>query len=280
MAVYCIGDIQGCNSELQRLLAQLRFNPLEDVIWFVGDIVNRGPESLDALRYVKSLGDSAITILGNHDIHLLAAWRGHAQLKPADTLQEILDAPDADELLHWLRYRPLLHEDRELGYAMLHAGLYPRWTLSEARPLAREAETILRAPEAEFDAFMANLYGDHPNRWSPELTGWDRLRFIVNALTRMRYCDAEGRLLMDYRGSPETRPHGHVPWFQVPGRKPVGEPLIVVCGHWSTLGFAEGEGFVAIDTGCLWGGCLTALRLDGSRERTAFKCPGALKPGG
>lgn len=280
MAVYCIGDIQGCNSELQRLLEQLQFDPQQDLIWFVGDIVNRGPESLDALRFVYSLGDSAITILGNHDIHLLAAWRGHASLKPADTLQAVLDASDADELLHWLRRQPLMVEDAALGYAMLHAGLYPRWTLTEARTYAREAEAALAAPEAEFDAFMANLYGDRPDRWSPELTGWDRLRFIVNAFTRMRYCDAEGRLLMDYKGAPETRPHGYVPWFEVPGRRPVGEPLTVVSGHWSTLGFEEGDGFVAIDTGCLWGGTLTAIRLDGTRERTAYQCPGARRPGG
>ncbi|MFV8834629.1 symmetrical bis(5'-nucleosyl)-tetraphosphatase [Aquisalimonas sp.] len=280
MAVYCIGDIQGCNSELQRLLEQLQFDPQRDLIWFVGDIVNRGPESLDALRFVHSLGDSAVTILGNHDIHLLAAWRGHATLKPADTLQEVLDAPDADDLLHWLRRQPLMVEDAKLGYAMLHAGLYPRWTLTEAREYAREAETALAAPESDFDAFMANLYGDRPDRWSPELTGWDRLRFIVNAFTRMRYCDAEGRLLMDYKGAPETRPHGYVPWFEVPGRRPVGEPLTVVSGHWSTLGFEEGDGFVAIDTGCLWGGTLTAIRLDGTRERTAYQCPGARRPGG
>ncbi|MDN3516051.1 symmetrical bis(5'-nucleosyl)-tetraphosphatase [Aquisalimonas lutea] len=279
MAIYCIGDIQGCNTELQRLLAQLRFDPARDCIWFVGDIVNRGPESLDALRFVHSLGDSAITILGNHDIHLLAAWRGYATLKPADTLQEVLDAPDCEELLHWLRRQPLMHEDRDLGYAMLHAGLYPGWSLADARSLAPEAEDALRAPEDAFDAFMANLYGDQPDRWSPELAGWDRLRFIINAFTRMRYCDAEKRMLMDYKGAPDTRPEGYWPWFAVPGRRPAGEPLTIVSGHWSTLGFEEGDDFIALDTGCLWGGELTALRLDGPRERVACKCHGALTPG-
>lgn len=279
MATFCIGDIQGCNSDLQRLLAHLHFDPARDCIWFVGDIVNRGPESLDALRFVKSLGDSAITILGNHDIHLLAAWRGFGTLKKADTLQEILDAPDCDDLLHWLRRRPLMHEDASLGFAMLHAGLYPGWSLDDARALAAEAEAALRAPEADFDGLMANLYGDHPDRWSPSLTGWDRLRFIINALTRMRYCDAERRLLMDYKGAPETRPDGHWPWFEAPGRRPVEEPITVVSGHWSTLGFAEGDDFVTIDTGCLWGGELTALRLDGPRERVGCNCRGALTPG-
>ncbi|QIT56461.1 symmetrical bis(5'-nucleosyl)-tetraphosphatase [Aquisalimonas sp. 2447] len=279
MAIYCIGDIQGCNSELQRLLEQLRFDPALDRIWFVGDIVNRGPESLDALRFVHALGDSAITILGNHDIHLLACWRGYASPKPADTIQEILDAPDCDELLHWLRHQPLMHEDAALGYAMLHAGLYPGWTLADARRLAPEGEAALRAPEDDFDAFMANLYGDRPDRWSPQLEGWDRLRFIINAFTRMRYCDAEKRMLMDYKGAPETRPEGHYPWFETPGRKPVDEPLKVVSGHWSTLGFEEGEDFVTIDTGCLWGGTLTAIRLDGVRERVACRCKGARKPG-
>ena len=280
MATYCIGDIQGCNSELQRLLEHLRFDPAVDRIWFVGDIVNRGPESLDALRFVYSLGDSAVTTLGNHDIHLLATWRGYGQLKGADTLQPVLDAPDCDELLHWLRRQPLMHEDAELGYAMLHAGLYPGWDLTEARALAREGEAAMAAPEADFDTFMSRLYGDRPDRWSPDLSGWDRVRFIVNAFTRMRYCDAEKRLLMDYKGAPETRPEGHWPWFETPGRKPVGEPLTVVCGHWSTLGFVEGGDFISLDTGCLWGGDLTALRLEEPRERVACRCQGALKPGG
>ena len=279
MAVYCIGDIQGCNTELQRLLEQVRFDPVSDRLWLVGDIVNRGPESLDALRFVHSLGESAVTVLGNHDIHLLAVSAGVGTLKRGDTLQPVLDAPDAGELLEWLRRQPLFHEDPELGYAMIHAGRYPHWTLDDARRCAREAEAVLGGPREAFLEFMGALYGDRPDRWSEGLTGADRLRFIVNACTRMRYCDEAGRLLMDYKGSPETRPEGHLAWFEVPDRTPAREPLTVLCGHWSTLGYVEGEDFVALDTGCLWGGTLTALRLDGTREHIAYQCRGALAPG-
>lgn len=277
MAVYCIGDIQGCHSEFLRLLDMLEFDPNRDRLWLTGDLVNRGPQSLDVLRYVKELGSAAVTVLGNHDIHLLAAWTGASELKNTDTLAQVLSAPDGEELLQWLRRLPLIHQDPDLGYAMLHAGLYPRWTLDQAARHAVEAEAALAGND--FRPLMDHLYGNEPSLWSEDLEGWDRLRFIINALTRMRYCDAEGRLLLDYKGSPGSQPPGYLPWFQVPRRPALPEGMTLVTGHWSTLGFHEEDGLVAIDTGCLWGGQLTAVRLDGERRRYSLDCPGIMIPG-
>ncbi len=277
MATYCIGDIQGCHDEFLALLERLEFDPDSDRLWLTGDLVNRGPRSLAVMRYVRDLGDCATVILGNHDIHMLAAWSGASDLKKNDTVQHVLDAPDADELMHWLRRQPLLHEDPELGYVMLHAGLLPAWTLEQARDRAREAEAALGGED--FRELFDNIYGDTPDNWSDELTGWDRLRCIINAFTRMRFCDVQGRMRMDYKGPPGGQPDGLVPWFEVPGRKPMPAGQTLVVGHWSTLGYHEQEGLVALDTGCLWGGCLTAIRLDGERRRISQPCPGAKRPG-
>lgn len=278
MAVYAIGDIQGCFDPLRRLLDRLAFDPQSDHLWFTGDLVNRGPHSLEALRFVRSLGRGARTVLGNHDLHLLAVWHGAADLKHGDSLRPIIDAPDGAELLEWLCQQPLLHEeDAAPGYALVHAGLPPDWDMATARACAREVESCLR--EGDRQAYFDNLYGDEPSRWHPELDGWDRLRYITNALTRMRFCDVDGRLLLDYKGSPEAAPPGHLPWFEVPGRRDGGTRL--VCGHWSTLGLRRGDGFIAIDTGCLWGGELTAVRLDDSSETvTALPCEVAMAPAG
>lgn len=277
MAVYCIGDIQGCYEELQALLRRLSFDPGHDRLWLTGDLVNRGPASVEVVRYVKSLGDRAVTVLGNHDIHLLAAWTGAAPLKKNDTLTQVLDAPDADELMHWLRRQPLMYEDPELGYVMVHAGIHPTWTLDEARKLAGEGEAALGGEHHH--SLFQHMYGGDPDQWSPDLKGWDRLRFIINAFTRMRYCDAQGRLLLDYKGSPSTQPQGYLPWFQVPVRRPMPAGTTLIAGHWSTLGFHEQEDLVTIDTGCLWGGQLTAIRLDGPRERISLPCRGVATPG-
>lgn len=278
MAIYCIGDIQGCHDEFVALLERLRFDPAQDRLWLTGDLVNRGPRSLSVMRYVRDLGDVATVILGNHDIHMLAAWSGASKLKKNDTVQHVLDAPDADELMHWLRRQPLIHEDPALGYVMLHAGVLPAWTLDKARSLAREAETALSGDR--YQDLFENIYGDEPAAWSDDLTGWDRLRCIINALTRMRFCDAEGRMRMDYKGPPGKQPAGLYPWFEVPGRQPMPAGQVLVVGHWSTLGYHEQEDVVALDTGCLWGGCLTAIRLDGTdRQRVSYPCPGAKKPG-
>lgn len=276
MATYAIGDIQGCYDALRRLLDLIRFDPAEDRLWFTGDLVNRGPKSAAVVRFVRDLGDRAVTVLGNHDLHLLAVWVGHARMKSKDTLRDLLTDPDADELMHWLRRRPLLHDDPELGCVLTHAGIYPGWTLAEARKRASEVEHALSG--REYDAYFANLYGNLPDQWDPELRGSDRLRFITNAFTRMRYCGDDHRLLLDYKGSVDGRPEGYHAWFETPGRVPLGAKRTVVFGHWSTLGFVHRSDVLALDTGCLWGGELTAARLDGELERHSLPCDPVLEP--
>lgn len=276
MAVYAIGDIQGCLEPLQRLLQRLDFAPERDSLWLTGDLVNRGPESLAVLRFVRSLGERARFVLGNHDLHLLAVWCGDARLKPRDSLHQVLDAPDAPELMNWLRQQPLLYEQPGLDYVLVHAGVPPCWTLNEARARAAEVEAALRAPDPR--PYFRALYGNEPALWSEDLRGMDRLRFITNAFTRMRYCDEQGRLLLDFKGPPEQRPQGYLPWFGVPGRRQRDGWPTVVCGHWSALGFHHDRGVIALDTGCLWGGELTALRLDGAHERYSVECEACLVP--
>ena len=276
MAVYAIGDIQGCFQPLRQLLELVDFDPAEDRLLFTGDLVNRGPESLAVLRYVRALGDAALVVLGNHDLHMLALWTGVKPPRRKDSLRQVLDAPDAGELMDWVRHRPVLHEEPQLGCLLAHAGIYPLWDLAEARVRARELEAVLAGPD--YRDFFQHIYGDQPDRWSPDLQGWERLRFITNAFTRMRYCDAQGRLLLDYKGAPEEAPPGYLPWFQVPGRPMSGESVRIICGHWSTLGWHEGDGVRAIDTGCLWGGGLTALRLDAGDERFTLPCAAFMEP--
>lgn len=277
MAVYAIGDLQGCYDEFRALLDRLQFEPARDRLWLVGDLVNRGPGSLECLRFVRSLGASALTVLGNHDLHLLAvaadAGRG---LKKGDTLDDVLRAPDRDELLAWLQRQPLLHEDRELDWAMIHAGLPPEWSVADAAICARDVERVLAiAPEE----FYARMYGNEPDRWSPGLAGYDRLRFTVNCLTRLRYCTADGRLLMKPKGPPHEAPADALPWFRVPGRRSAGSRILF--GHWSALGWHAADGVVSLDTGCVWGGRLTALRLDAARaEPVCVDCRGALQVAG
>lgn len=272
MAVYAIGDIQGCFDELQALLDKIGFDPAHDRLWFTGDLVNRGPKSLETLRFVKSLGDRAVTVLGNHDLHLLAVAYGLKD-DTAEDLDRILAAPDRDELIDWLRHRPLLHHDSELGYTLVHAGLPPSWDLAKAQALAGEVESVLRGPDCR--AFLENMYGNEPEQWSDDLTGWDRLRFIVNCFTRMRFCDNDGRLELQEKGPPGSQPAPYRPWFAVPNR--ASADLKIVFGHWSTLGPCAEPNVFPLDTGCLWGGSLTALRLDG--ERITLPCPGARRPG-
>jgi bis(5'-nucleosyl)-tetraphosphatase (symmetrical) len=275
MAVYAIGDIQGCYDELLELLANLRFDREHDRLWFVGDLVNRGPKSLETLRFVQGLGQNAITVLGNHDLHLLAAAHG---IRPdsidGDTLEPILAAPDRDALIDWLRHQPLLHYDGELGYLMVHAGLPPQWDLKLAQRCAGEVETVLRGDRLE--SFLSRMYGNKPKQWSTELDGWDRLRFIINCFTRMRYCDRNGRLDLKSSGPPGSQPEGYYPWFEIPAR--ASGDINIIFGHWSTLRPSDTPGVYPIDQGCLWGGQLTALRIDTRPERIELPCRGWLKP--
>ncbi|WP_435103907.1 symmetrical bis(5'-nucleosyl)-tetraphosphatase [Arhodomonas sp. AD133] len=277
MATYAIGDIQGCYEPLQQLLDRINFDPARDRLWFTGDLVNRGPQSLEVLRFVRKLGPAADTVLGNHDLHLLTVAAGHVRAKRTDTVTEILAADDGEELLDWLRHRPLLHESEELpGIVLAHAGIAPPWGLATARTAAREVEAQLRGPDHR--EFLYHLYGDHPSRWSPTLNGWDRLRYITNAFTRMRYCAPDGRLLMDYKGDPAAAPEGYYPWFELSDRPLTREGVRVIFGHWSTLGLVNTPEILALDTGCLWGGSLTAVQLDDGGEVTAIGCETVLEP--
>jgi bis(5'-nucleosyl)-tetraphosphatase (symmetrical) len=276
MAVYTIGDLQGCLEPLKRLLDRLRFDPTSDRLWFCGDLVNRGPDSLDALRFVRGLGETALTVLGNHDLHLLAlAWDPARSPRSKDTLDGVLAAPDREELLEWLRRRPLLHHDATLGWTLVHAGLPPQWGLAEAQATAAELQGVLGGPG--FAAFLGRMYGDGPDRWSPGLKGAGRLRYIVNAFTRMRYCRADGSLDLEEKGPPERAPPALVPWFRVPGRR--SRSLKLVFGHWSSLGYVAESGVWGLDTGCVWGGRLTALRLDDPPERIDVDCGAGLVAG-
>ncbi len=277
MATFAVGDVQGCHDELRRLLERMDFDAAEDRLWFTGDLVNRGPRSLATLRFVKSLGERAVCVLGNHDLHLLAVAAGTAERRRSDTLDEVLAAPDRDELLDWLRQRPLLHHDAGLGYTLVHAGLPPQWDLAQASACARELETALRGETAV--EFFRHMYGNEPRRWSADLRGAERLRFIVNCFTRLRYCSAEGELDLKAKGAPGSQPAGYLPWYAVPGRRSAG--LHILFGHWSTLGEVEGHEVYNLDTGCVWGGRLTALRLDGDDSGGWYSvdCPMAQPPG-
>lgn len=256
MAVYAIGDLQGCHDELQLLLEKLDFDTACDQAWFTGDLVNRGPKSLETLRTIRSMGDSAITVLGNHDLHLLAVAHGVSPPRRRDTFNDILEAPDRDELLDWLRHRPLLHHSQ--GFYLIHAGLPPQWSLEDARIHAKEVEDVLQGPEPV--ALFRQMYGNHPDQWSDSLTGWDRLRFTTNCLTRLRYCTPDGKLDFSEKGRPGTQRKGLIPWFDAASRQSMLDT--VVFGHWSTLGFHAAGNVIGLDTGCLWGGELTAVRLD------------------
>lgn len=267
MPVYAIGDLQGCYAPLRRLLDRLDFDPAEDRLWLAGDLVNRGPDSLACLRFVKQLGEAAISVLGNHDLHLLAIHAGHKTTRDAG-LQAVLAAADAGELIDWLRRRPLLHYDAALDTVLVHAGVWPGWNLEQARQRARELETVLAGND--YLDFLPHMYGNQPASWTDGLQGWERLRFICNSFTRMRYCYTDGRLNLIDKGPPGSQREGSLPWFEIPDRK-TREQLIVF-GHWSSLGRLHRDRVYAIDTGCVWGGQLTALRLDHAEPGSALTC--------
>jgi bis(5'-nucleosyl)-tetraphosphatase (symmetrical) len=265
MATWAIGDIQGCHAELARLIDRIGFDSARDTLWFCGDLVNRGGQSLQVLRLVKSFGERAITVLGNHDLSLLAiAERSEAeQAKVNPELREVLFAPDRDELLDWLRARPLVHVDRSLGFMLVHAGLAPQWTVEKAERAAHEVESRLRGDGAR--RLLLSMFGNKPDRWHGRLQGMDRLRASINVLTRLRFCDVRGRIAYREKGPPGTQKPGLYPWFEVPGHAERG--IRIVCGHWSALGRFQGMGVYAIDGGCVWGGELIALRLDGTEPQ-------------
>lgn len=275
MSTYAIGDLQGCYDELRALLQKIRFNPKKDRLWFTGDLVSRGPQSLETLRFVKQLGKAAVVTLGNHDLHLVA-FHAHAQSNdaphrgPDPTLAQVLAAPDCAELMNWLRRRPLLHHDAALGFTLVHAGLPAQWTLPQAQRLAREVERRLRGPR--YRSLLAQMYGNEPKRWSPVLQGSQRQRFIINSFTRMRYCRADGALALDYKGPLGTQPADCLPWFAVPGRRSAGKKIVF--GHWSALGQVHWPEYAVygVDSGCVWGGALTALRLE-DLKTFSLPCP-------
>ncbi|TNF63632.1 MAG: symmetrical bis(5'-nucleosyl)-tetraphosphatase [Burkholderiales bacterium] len=276
MSLYLIGDVQGCDDALDRLLAHIGFSPSRDTLYLLGDMVNRGPRSLQVLRRLMALQGSAHCLLGNHDLHLLATAHGVRRPHRSDTLDEILHAPDRTALLDWLRHCPLALQVR--GWLLVHAGVLPAWDRAQALRLSAEVERELRG--ADWGVFLHNLYGNRPDRWSDDLCGYDRLRVIVNAFTRLRFCSAEGVMEFDTKDSAAAAPPGFMPWFEVPGRRTAGTP--VAFGHWSTLRTASRPDVLPLDTGCVWGGCLTAARLGdtpGQAELLSVPCPQAQKPG-
>jgi bis(5'-nucleosyl)-tetraphosphatase (symmetrical) len=257
MARWAIGDLQGCCDELDELLARIHFSSDRDRIWFVGDLVNRGPQSLKTLRRVRALGDNALCVLGNHDLHLLAVALVGAKLRKSDTLSDVLTAPDREPLIEWLLHRPLAHYEPHSGDLLVHAGVVPQWSAVLTMELAQEVELALRR---DARGLLAAMYGDEPDHWQPKLLGLDRLRFTVNVLTRMRFLSADGRIDLKQKGKPESAHKHLIPWFKAPNRE-TGD-LRIIFGHWSALGLHLEHNILGLDTGCVWGGSLTAANLD------------------
>jgi bis(5'-nucleosyl)-tetraphosphatase (symmetrical) len=260
MTTYAVGDLQGCLEPLQCLLKQVAFDPAKDHLWLVGDLVNRGPQSLDTLRFLYGMRDSLVCVLGNHDLHLLAAWRNVERLKKSDTLREILQAPDGETLLQWLRQQKLMHYDELREVAMVHAGIPPQWSLKKALKCASEVEEALQDDNL-FEPYLDGMYGNDPAKWDNDLKGITRLRVITNYFTRMRFCTSDGKLDLKSKEGVETAPPGYEPWFQHKERKTKG--LRIIFGHWAALeGKCREPGIFALDTGCVWGGAMTLLNVD------------------
>jgi bis(5'-nucleosyl)-tetraphosphatase (symmetrical) len=281
MSLYLIGDLQGCNAPLQRLLEKIDFSSSRDTLYLLGDLVNRGPDSLGVLRRLSGLGEAAQCLLGNHDLHALAVWQGVRKIKRNDTLEKLMAVDDREYLLDWLRHRPLAIQAH--GWLMVHAGVLPQWTSSQTMALAAEVEKVLRGPNIKIE--LAEMYGNTPDTWHDQLTGSDRLRVIINALTRLRFCTAAGLMDFTSNGSADKPPSGFTPWFDVPQRLTHGQP--VAFGHWSTLRpdqqrtTSMQSNTLPLDTGCLWGGCLTAAKLGkavGEFELIQVNCEQALQP--
>lgn len=274
MALYCIGDVQGCDAALERLFDEIGFSPSRDTAFLLGDLVNRGPASLAVLRRLMHLDGAARCLMGNHDLHLLAVAQGVQPLRRGDTVGDILAAPERDALLGWLRAQRLAMFER--GVLMVHAGVLPQWTAQTTLALAAEVEAVLQGPELA--DFLPQMYGNSPARWEEGLRGAARLRVIVNALTRLRFCSAEGEMEFDTKDGADAAPAGFMPWFDVPARRT--REVTVAFGHWSTLGWLGRADVLALDSGCVWGGTLTAVRLGAAGlERITVPCPQAQKPG-
>lgn len=275
MSTYAIGDIQGCIDPLLQLLEHIHFNSKKDQLWFCGDLVNRGPNSLETLRFIKSLGDNAICVLGNHDLHLLALSNDHPRAKKHHTLDDILNAPDSEELIDWLRHRPVMHSDKKLGFHMVHAGLPPQWSIKQAQQAARELEDILSGEH--YSDFLNHMYGNTPDLWNKKLSGIERWRFITNCFTRLRYCHADGHLNFKEKGRPDKQASDLYPWYAHPDRKSIDGRILF--GHWSTLGYQMQNNCWALDSGCLWGGKLTALHLENPKQVYQLDCQQQSVPG-
>lgn len=276
MALYCIGDVQGCDDALARLLAAIDFSPSRDTLYLLGDLVNRGPDSAGVLRRLMRLGDSARCLLGNHDLHLLAVAHGIRAPHRNDTLGGVLDAPDRAPLLDWLRQQRLAIFEH--GHLMVHAGVLPQWTAAQTLALADEVHAVLRGPD--LGAFLARMYGNEPAAWRDALDGADRLRVIVNALTRLRFCTPQGAMEFTIKEAAAEAPPGYLAWYDVPGRRT--QDVTVAFGHWSTLGLVTRPNLLSLDTGCVWGGCLSAARLGATpleRKIIDVRCEQAQVPG-
>lgn len=271
MSTYAIGDIQGCFHSFQQLLQKVDFDPSQDKLWLVGDVINRGAGSLEVLRWLYLHRDSVVVVLGNHDLHTLVVAEGFVAAHRSDTLDALLAADDKTELLDWLRHQRMAYYEQ--GYFMVHAGLLPEWDVAEALALASEVELALQAPN--YRDFLASMYGNYPDQWDENLHGYDRLRLITNAMTRLRICTEQGVMDFKFKGKLENIPAGLMPWFDVAGRK--SEKNAMIFGHWSALGLLERDNLFALDTGCLWGGHLTALRLE-DREVFQVDCHPADMP--
>jgi len=275
MASYLVGDIQGCDAPLARLIAKVGFSPSRDTLYLLGDLVNRGPASAAVLRRLMGYGDAAHCLLGNHDLSLLAVAHGHRAPHRNDTMDDILQAPDREAMLDWLRHRSMALQAH--GILMVHGGVLPSWDLAQALALAAEVEAVLRGPG--LPDFLARMWGNQPDRWDDTLAGADRLRVVVNALTRLRFCTPGGVMDLKASGRPDQAPAGMLPWFDVPGRRTAG--ATIAFGHWSTLGYLRRPDLISLDTGCVWGGCLSALKLsaDGRHELIQEQCEQAQAPG-
>lgn len=272
MAMYLIGDVQGCDQALQRLLDEVQFSPSRDTLYLLGDLVNRGPDNVGVLRRLQSLGHSARCLLGNHDLHLLALHLGQGRLKPGDTVSDILQAPDRQQLIDWLRMQSLaMHE---AGILMVHAGVLPQWSVAQTLALAKEVQTVLQSND--WTMFITHMYGNQPDQWDEELTGHERLRVIVNAMTRLRFCTLHGQMEFAHHRDASQAPTGFMPWFDVPNRQT--HETTVAFGHWSSLNALNRSDVIELDTGCVWGGCLSALQVNpvtGERQRVQVKCDAA-----